>query len=380
MINVVFDTNIWFYLANGFDALSNKFPDGSHHIDLFKLIKKKQDEGEIQVIINDVISIEWERNKHHTQSRIEKLNRKIDQVDKDFNNVKSYYEAQDLDSQKKLNEKVKEKIKEEINTNEEHVQTVNKFLKDGCRMIPISDDVKKKVWELAIKKDVPFLKNKNNIGDATLFFSAIEYLGSTNPIIEKTIFISNNSEDFCEDGNRNEFHPKLLQYIKNGTLKYARTLQQAVRFSEEMQTEIEEIQREIEELARQEGYLDSISFACQSLFCEGNENIEGWGYWDNKIKIVDKSFLEYNPNQLMLFTELPNAEPKIRESNYGNCIICDTTHIDCPNCREILCDVSIWDDSEVYECEYCEAKFRLEYNKKFDEQVVYLNSGEEIKE
>ncbi|MCB9294458.1 MAG: DUF4935 domain-containing protein [Lewinellaceae bacterium] len=380
MINVVFDTNIWLYLANGFDALSKKFPEGSHHIELFNEIKKKQDEGEIKLIINDVILIEWERNKHHTQSRIEKLKRRIEEVDKDFKKIRNYYDADDVEAQEKLNDRVKEKIQTEIEENEKHIEIVEKFLKEECQIIEISDEVKKRVWELAIKKDVPFLKNKNNIGDATLFFSAIEFLETTDPIIEGTIFISNNSEDFCEEGNRNEFHPKLIQHIKNRTLKYARTLHQGIKFSEEMQVQIEEIQKEIEELARQEAYLESISFYCQSFFCEGNEHIISWGYLDNKIKILDKSFLEYDPNQLNLFPDLPIEEPKIRESGFGDCVICGTTHIECPNCGEIICGVSIWADSEVYKCEYCESKFRFDYNKRFEEQVVYLDIEENSEE
>jgi predicted nucleic acid-binding protein len=67
MVHLIFDTNIWIYLA-----------EGQHPFVLDGIIEKVNN-GEISLLVNDEIIKEWDRNKDDSLNRIEKeLEKQID--------------------------------------------------------------------------------------------------------------------------------------------------------------------------------------------------------------------------------------------------------------------------------------------------------------
>lgn len=348
--NIVLDTNTWLYLCNGFDQQSNSHSDSGHHFELLAELRKKQNAGEICILVNDVIIQEWERNRDETNRLIQRLQHKIMEVDKRFEADKKYMIPDDVIAQEQINNRTKANFQNEINRNERHITDVEKFLKTNCKKIPITDTVKLKVWDLAINKMAPFHRNKNNIADATILLSAIEYVTSEDNENVNSFFISNNVEDFCENKPSDEFHPDIDNLIQINSLVFQRRLDVGLKVSEEIQRELDEFY--------QEAYYDSIEFYCRMPSCEGNEHYKPTGHLSETVVVIQESDAKIDPNQLVLFDqEQVSKENEI--VRVGDCSTCGTTHIKCPSCGELVSDVMPGYD---FVCPYCQTQYYLGYS------------------
>jgi len=78
MIYLILDTNIWVYLANGLDPIENKDYDDDVHFGLLSSLKQLKENGDITVLVNDIVFREWMRNKEHCRAKIVKLNNKCE--------------------------------------------------------------------------------------------------------------------------------------------------------------------------------------------------------------------------------------------------------------------------------------------------------------
>ncbi len=348
-VNVLLDTNIWIYLANGNEQLSHN-KSKSLHFELFKELKQKQDDKKIEILISDINLQEWARNKIHVESLIKKRKATIIQIVNEYKNYcKIHSEEENIEAKINYDRKINE-LEIEIKDNEEHINSVETFLNHECTKIPISDTTKIKVWELAISKSVPFHNNKNNFGDATLFFSALEYISSDANNNLATIFVSNNTKDFCENGNKDKFHPELQKSINHNDFRFECKLDIGLAISKEIQDELEQL--------FEEAYLDRISFNCKSDYCIDIDGFCPFGYLDKKIRVVSEYEANIDPNQLSLFPELTAK----RESSFvarGNCTFCGSIHIECPVCSELIPDIEY---AVEFTCKECNANMVVQYN------------------
>jgi len=369
MIYIVFDTNIWVYLANGYDSEKDNYYQGvfsEHHFDLLVVLKEKVGNNNYKILVNDLIFKEWERNKHNTEALINFLELRKREVLESAKLVKAFIPNEDFVTQKGLIEKAVKSIDEKIERNKKHIQEVEKFLKNQCLKIPISDEVIKKVSTFAMEKSVaPFLRDKNNFPDAVILYSSVEYLADKLSIDEgRGIFVSNNYKDFANEENKDVFHTDIRNIIGKLELTYERHLARVIGLSENLQEDIEyflDLKREI---------LEESHFYCQSPICQGNEHFYPGGYFDTKIRVAESVEEFEDPNQLKLFPLQKLSvedDENIKSVDIGRCDSCGTMHICCPDCNSLMID---FDDLEEYYCRDCEIAFEIKYSQRNKDNVI----------
>ncbi len=194
-------------------------------------------EGKISILINDVILAEWERNKERCYDNIKKLQAKLQQKDSAFADI-SKYATGDI---KSLQNEYSTGLEKLIAENEQHIQDVKDFINNNCIKIPISQEVKLKIYELSLSNEAPFHNKKNNVGDAAILLSSVEYLKEN---LEKdifiTIFVSNNIEEYTDGKNTNELHPQLINLIKPLEISFERVLPAALNISKKIISQMQE--------------------------------------------------------------------------------------------------------------------------------------------
>jgi len=346
MVYFILDTNIWLYLANGLDIREQKHHP-SHHFKLLEALIDMSENGSITVLVNDIIIEEWKRNKDHAFINIKKLKNQLAEQKLQLDHVKKVG-GEEVDSEIiKISKVIEEKFTIQTMLNEEHITEVEKFILTKCKKIPISDTLKIKVFDLSISKQVPFHNKKNNIADASILLSAGEYL---NDLLHEedvsAIFITNNTDDFTDNKNKEDFHPDLLKLLPQDGIKFQRYLPAAIKHSEV-------IIKEMEEFYRKQAYYDSISFACKSMFCEGKDDFTRFGYLDGNMEVVRESD-SMNINQIDLFTNEVKLKAKATIAKYGDCVFCYSTHLECPICDELIVDP---DFDENFICKECRTLF-----------------------
>lgn len=236
MIYLILDTNIWVYLANGLDPITNKHHDNLH-FDLLKALKEHKQNNDICILINDIVIEEWERNKEHCKLKLKKLNNKVLSTENAFSDINKYVKTRTND----LQNQYAEGIKREILANEEHIQKVEEFLFNDWQKINISNDIKLKIFDLSVGNKAPFHNKKNNVADASILLSAADFLKDKLKGIDKSaIFVSNNFEDFTDGNNKNEFHPDISELLGHTEIKYERVLPAALKLSEKIILQIQE--------------------------------------------------------------------------------------------------------------------------------------------
>lgn len=144
------DTNIWIYLANGLDPISNKLHDNLHFA-LLETLKHHKDKNDICILINDIVIAEWQRNKEHCKLKIKKLQNKLGN-NSTFNDINKYVKSKTDDLQNEYNQAIKNEILE----NEAHIQRVEDFLLKDCQKIDVSNEVKLRIFDLSVNNKAPF--------------------------------------------------------------------------------------------------------------------------------------------------------------------------------------------------------------------------------
>lgn len=362
MIYLALDTNIWLYLANGLDPVSNK-EHGNHHFELLDKLRDLVHSKEILVLINEVIIKEWERNKEHTKHRVDKLRRKADNPKQAFAEIKRYVSS----SVDNIEQEFLEGLEKDIQLNEEHIAKVEKFLKEECQIVPITDELKLKIFNLSISGIAPFHNKKNNIADASILFSVVNYLDNASISEDiQAFFVSNNTEDFTDSKNKAEFHPDIQKELETKSIRYQRMLPAALELSQTIITQIEEHRKH-------EAWLESVSFSCISELCVHSESFTPWGYLDKELIVKYESDEAIDLNQLILFPELPHLPKENKKITIGECVICSTTHFLCPECNELIV---IDEDSEKHICPECHSKMQIVYDETPYLLVYDLNEEE----
>lgn len=363
MIYLVLDTNIWIYLANGFSTVSNSADyENDNHIEVFNQIKDKYDSNEFKILINEIVLKEWVRNKKTALDYIKGL-KKYKGLE-----INALIEVKTSMSQKYFEKKCAEinrKFEERINKNKEHINNIDSFL-NSLERIPISQEVKNEVLEMAINKDkAPFLNSKNNVADAIILFSSIDYLiKNMIDYTEQAVFVSGNYKEYGISKDKNEFHLDIKERIEELDISYHQNWGSLLVLAEDIQQEIDYFNELI---------LDDNYFYCQMPSCDKPDGMHGFGYLDNQLRFTDSKETN-DPNQLNLF---PLPKPRVNNEqkvDCGYCLICSTMHIECPNCKNLVVD---FNDNQIY-CNTCETYYETGVSSINGDGIIYPITEEEL--
>jgi hypothetical protein len=248
VIYLILDTNNWIYLANGLDPISNKHYDDLHY-ELLRSLKELKDNNQVQVMVNEIIITEWNRNKEHCNTKIKKLKQKLADKDNAFKEIEKYTKG-DI---KQLKEEFIQSIEKEIKQNEAHIQNVEDFIFNDCVRVEISQEIKLKIFDLSINNQAPFHNKKNNVGDAAILLSAVEYLKNRqDPFGYHAFFISNNIEEYTDGKNSKDFHPQLTPLLNGVNIQFERILPAALNISKNIITQMQKFFIKLAEYAVEE--------------------------------------------------------------------------------------------------------------------------------
>jgi hypothetical protein len=363
MVYIILDTNIWLYLANGQNLGNDITNVGVHHFELLSELIDKQDDGYIKIIVNEIIVEEWTRNKVNAEGLIIKLKNKIEQVGKNESDYNQFINNEDkLILNAGLN-KVKEGLELLVAENIKHIDNVELFLKNACQSTSISEKAKLAACELSLRKNAPFHNNKNNMADAVILLSGIDYLKRVLEKDDKAYFVSNNTKDFCEAQSKNKFHPDIIDLVKPTDLNFTNNLNEVITVSREVQNELETI-----EYLQSDYYLSTLQFDCQTPACI--KRGYSFGYLTESVIVAQEFDFSAALNQLILFND-NTLEPKIKIVKSGYCQTCGSKHIVCPKCKGFIYDADTYYDVE---CRLCQTTFSLLYNDDGDLELTIKNA------
>lgn len=212
------DTNIWIYLCK------------AEFEPILKALINEVDKGNLEIIVNDVILIEWERNKENT------INRLVENIKQEYLSAKKlelYIEDEKTLSKYKeiLNNYKSEKKR--IEYAKKKVENIEKFMK-RCTQVLVTDSQKLYVANLAINKRFPFSNNKNNFNDTVILRNLLETIssiilrkGSCLPFRYDLIYVSNNPKDFL-DPETNNIHKNIIDGLEDVRIISLKDLSQAL--------------------------------------------------------------------------------------------------------------------------------------------------------
>lgn len=210
------DTNIWIYLTKpSYDVLLEKLKNGNHK--------------DFDIIVNDIVIKEWDRNKEKTRKTL------MDNIKNDAIAASHIIEYID-DNEKKenLKEIVQEyKIKESarIKAADARIEEVENFMK-SCTQLVATEKQIEFVSRLAINKLPPLHTSKNNFNDALIIRNFAEYSRSDLPCKYDMLFVSNNPSDFL-DPKTGDVYQELLDGIELN-MKSVRELGEALEIAPDL--------------------------------------------------------------------------------------------------------------------------------------------------
>lgn len=332
MINLILDTQTWIYLANGYNQISSKYED-EQHIRLYRILKDLILSKKINILTNEVIIDEWHRNKKAIKLLVEKNWTRLEEYEKIINIIKKTLSDDGKANADLMLKEYRSIVLSEISNNEQHIKNVEQLLLIHSINIPISNDVRIVTTKIGQRKGAPFHNKNNSVGDALILLSIVEYLKNgvkkniSNTV--KSIFISNNSDDFCERKGSLNIHPDLLFYFEEVSLKFETNIGRALDLSQEIINKIDEFNL----------MADRFSYCLANCKdSESSKNAVNYNY-EKKIKKDGVEIENFNPHQLSfdlgkknILTEekfnLINAN-KYAYLKFGHCSFCNTQHLRC---------------------------------------------------
>lgn len=232
MTRIALDTNIWIYLTK------------DTFFELWLKFKEMKENNSFEVIVNDVIMQEWERNKENTLKSL------VNSIKNEYSsaiNLSNYLDDEkksfflDIISNYKDEAKRIEKATKRVNEIEEFMKT--------CTIINVTNEQKLFISELAINKVPPFQNNKNNFNDALILRNICEYSQNEIPWKFDLIYISNNPDDFINK-QTNQIHQDLFKDIKTIRLKNVTQLGEALKLAPELIEDFDDwLEHQLEEKA-----------------------------------------------------------------------------------------------------------------------------------
>lgn len=352
MNHITLDTNTWIYLANGTEPVR-----------LLHFVKREVEKNNITILLPEIVESEWEIHKEKTvrqgsikhfnevKEALEKILKLLgDKGEKDI--ISFLLDAKDdTDYFKDFFDKFKLKKREIEEAISENIKLIDDLFKNHATRIAIKDEIYKKAGEFALEKKAPF-KLKNSYADALIVFSFLDYVKTNS--IENSLFISYNTDDFCEKKYGKKFlHTDLEQEFIDAKSHFYKTVGEAINTIEKDIVSKEELEL-IEEMQNDESwnYEPEICQVCR----ENNDHLNAVTF--GKLYELNDERLStlINPQQQKFDfgenTFQPLTERPIKTIEVGYCDWCNTEHFKCINCGSTN---SIWDGeyNKRKECEGC---------------------------
>jgi hypothetical protein len=247
--HLILDTCVWIDIAGHKKELFSKLLDT-----LEELVESE----DVKLVIPEQVYVEWNRNKEDKilkEKEIMFLNslKTISELKTLFEGeslIKMYENLEDLQTALKSN---KQNIVHKYFTNVERIDALIKNSK--ATRVTHSDNVRNQSIELALAKKAPFVgKKKNNMADALIVLSSIEY---AEKLKEQVIFVSHNHTDFGSNASK-ELHNDLSEIVGDLPFQYFNNMVEAMSAIEGIRTDLIDMlneQREWEiEREREEAY------------------------------------------------------------------------------------------------------------------------------
>lgn len=385
MIYLCCDTNIWINISNGLEPP--------------RLLNRLNDEvrdGNIKLLLPEIILKEWERNKERfiveqTQDSttkqidsLKKLNEFLEHDEFDFSflwdeeigNNENEKVTKLRDKIEELISELKEHKTEIINRAKKNVETVESIFKNpNTIVLPTDSKSSMTVVGLATEKKFPLENEKNNFADALIFYQFINYLKDNG--LEKGHFVTSNKKEFFPNPKK-ILHESLQKEIDDTKSFFYKSLSEALNktLNEEL-VNFKELKR-IEELAELQNInLDEDIYYC--LACDGDEGGESILHFSSDIEIIDERS-KIDKNQLALELEdeyVAEVEemPVPHEAESAVCGYCGTEHIVCPECKQIW-DFMSYKINQIQNCESCNLRFKYVEDK--DRKGMVLSTHLEL--
>ncbi len=217
MASVIIDTSSWIELAKP------KF----HNIlnELIDLVNN----GQIEILTNDILNREWNRHKGKT---INTIKTSIKSYAKSASKIEELVSPEDKEKLNSVLSNYKEVEQEQINLAENHFEKVNELLKNSTT-INITDALKIRMADRALSKKAPFHNSKNNMADALIIFSAIDWVNENKLIQQDLLFVSGNHKEFSNPDNINDVHPEIAEDSGKARLFFTNDIGRIIALKEE---------------------------------------------------------------------------------------------------------------------------------------------------
>ncbi|MGB3079801.1 MAG: PIN domain-containing protein [Saprospiraceae bacterium] len=358
---LIFDTNVWLYLANSKDPLTENFQEGHHFILLEKLLNKI-DQGVIQLVSNEIIEKEWNRNKMASRDLVCRYERKLENELRILESIGKSLGGQFAMELDLITTAYKDSFKSKIHENNLHIAKVEQLLK-SCTKFEVSLEIKAFASDWAVDEFAPFTTNKNSMADALILFSAIDYIKSKESVIEhpdgdwtirpRSIFVSANKNDFSSPNDKFKIHEHLKGILDSVNMKYFISLPGALQRVDETLFEdlelLDKIDAEIEDYLQTEEY-------CHECDVDPEKPIPNYIVFYPPEEIINESITNIDPNQLQLFENIQVPENIIKTIQRGFCNNCDSEHIKCQKCNTTI---SLNNIDEVFDCPGCDLTYEI---------------------
>lgn len=369
-IYVFLDTNNWIYLANGFNVQSRKHDD--LHYKLFDFIEAQVDQGKLVVLVNEIIFIEFERNKTHTNDKIEDIEKKKTGYNNTLKSLKEFI-PEDSAVIDELRNHLKAEADKKTQAEKQHVVKVQEFLNNKTKRIEVKSEHKIDASDMALAKKAPFIgEKKNSMADALMLLSAVDHICKNEMIrwhifddseaieyLPKSFFVSSNSGDFSDPADAKSIHPDLVDILKRSGTIFHHSLTPLLQSLEaELLTEEEEVV--IEEAVWQHCEICDYEFS----------NID----YSLRFEVFDprKTVDTMDTHQLPIFNDQKTTNPYIRLRT-AQCDHCGVDFLECPECDELI---QVDGYNKKIECPCGDFKFIL--NAERDRKGVYYEGEYEI--
>lgn len=217
MASLIIDTNSWIELAKPRWNI------------LLRKLEEQVESHLIEILVNSIIIEEWDKNKE----RIEKtIISSIKSHAKSALKISSFIPKEESDSLSMLLEKYRDREDIQIQIAQKHIKRVEKLLYSG-HVVPVTDETKLNIIERGLIKKAPFHNGKNNIADALIIFSAIDYVHREKELQKNLIFVSANYKEFSNPKDVNSVHPEIKEDSKSVHLHFTNNIARVLDLKEE---------------------------------------------------------------------------------------------------------------------------------------------------
>ena len=217
MAGLIIDTSSWIELAK------------PKYNDLLSELEEQVNNGYLDVLYNEIIQDEWTRHKDKIKNEIISS---IRTHAKSALKISSFVSEDEAQALKRIIEKYRDEESMQIDLAEKHIERVEKLLNNGYK-VSIDDNLKIAITDRAVSKRAPFHNSKNNVADALIIFSAIEYIDKEREIQNDLIFVSANHKEFADPSDNNKIHPEIKEDSKSVHLLFTNNIGQVLKIKNE---------------------------------------------------------------------------------------------------------------------------------------------------